>query len=269
MIRKVSSTYTRRAKTAPKTTKGKVKKAIRGVKNREFKNKVLRVIHEIAETKQGFHSVTAENFNSGIDASTDCKRLMPNISKSTDDNGRIGDQVTARSLVVKGAVVYNPSTTQYGTYANARLGVRLMVVQPRVWSNIDQVQSNAATWTQYLLKKGGTTTGFSGVLSDLWAPVNTDGIIKYYDRVFYMDGPYQLSGVGSIQLLNSTKFFNIRMKLRNKVIKYDSSVSSGIQPSNYSPVLVVGYAHMDGSAVDVATTAIQMSYDAIFDYEDS
>jgi len=258
-----SSSYKRRPKRQYKKKNTKIKAS------KAFVKKVQAVIHKNVETKQGYHAITAENFNSGIDSTSDIKRLMPNISKSTDDNGRIGDQITARSLVVKGAIVYNPSTLQYGTFANARLGVRLMVVQPRVYSNLDLIQSNAATWTQYLLKKGGTTSSFSGVLSDLWSPINSDGIIKYYDRVFYLDAPYQATAVGSVQLLNSTKLFNIRMKLRNKVIKYDSSVSSGIQPSNYAPVLVIGYAHMDGSAVDVATTAIQMSYDSIFDYEDS
>lgn len=238
-------------------------------KNKAFKKAVQAVISANAESKQGFHSVTAENYNSGINVTGDVKRLMPSISQGTADNARIGDQVKAQTLTVKGAIVYNPSVGQYGTYANARIACRLMIVSPRLYPNIDDAQTNAATWTAYLLKKGGTTTSFSGILSDLWAPINTDGIIKYYDKVFYLDAPYQITNVGSTLMGKSTRFFSHSMKLRNKTIKYDSSVSGGTQPSNYGPVMVLGYAHMDGSSPDSLTTTVQLSFDSIFTYEDA
>lgn len=144
-----------------------------------------------------------------------------------------------------------------------------MIVSPRLYPNIDDAQTNASTWMAYLLKKGGTTSGFSGTLSDLWAPINSDGIIKYYDKVFYLDAPYQVTAVGSTVMGKSTRFFSHSMKLRNKVLKYDSSVSGGISPTNYGPVLVLGYTHMDGSGADSLTTAVQLSFDTIFNFEDS
>jgi len=237
--------------------------------NKAFKKAVQAVVSANAETKQGFHSVTAENYNSGINVTGDIKRLIPSMSKGDDDNQRDGDQVRAQSLTVKGAIVYNPSTGQYGTYANSRIAVRLMIVSPRLYPNIDDAQTNASLWTAYLLKKGGTTSAFTGVLSDLWAPINSDGIIKYYDKVFYLDAPYQATAVGSVLMGKSTRFFSHSMKLRNKIIKYDASVSGGIQPTNYGPVMILGYAHMDGSAPDSLTTAVQLSFDTIFNYEDA
>lgn len=245
----------------------KRKSKVKPTKN--FVKAVKSIINKDVETKQGFHSVTAENYNSTIYVSGDCKRLVPNISQGTADNARIGDQVKAQTLSCKGAVVYNPSTGQYGTYANSRIGVRMMIVQPRQYNNLDDVQSNAGTWTAYLLKKGGTTTAFNGVLSDLWAPINSDAVIKYYDKIFYLDAPYQVTAVGSTLMGKSTKLFNINLKLRNKTLKYDSSVSSGIQPTNYAPVLLLGYVHMDGSAADSITTALQLSYDSVLNYEDA
>lgn len=229
---------------------------------------VVALVHKNAETHQAFHSISSENFNSSPNSTADVKRIMPSINKGDEDYQREGDRLTSRNLTVRGAIVYNPSVGQYGTYANARLGVRLMVVQPRIYSNIDDAQTNASTWTAYLLKKGGTTTAFTGVLSDLWAPINTDGIIKYYDKIFYMDAPYQLSAVGSSLMGKSTRLFTIKMKVKDKILKYENSVSGGIQPTNYSPCILIGYAHMDGSAPDVATTAIQLSYDVIFNFDD-
>lgn len=245
------------------------KLAKRAKPSKTFKKKVLAVIRTQAETKQAFHAVTSVSYNSGINAIGDVTRILPSIGQGTNDFQRIGDQLKGLSLTVKGAIVYNPSIGQYGTYANARLGVRMMIVQPRQFNNLDDVQSNAAAWLTFLLKKGGTTTAFTGILSDLWAPINSDGIIKYYDKVFYMDAPYQQTAVGSAYMGGSTRIFSHKMRLRNKTLKYDSSISGGLNPTNYAPVLLIGYTHMDGSAPDVATTAIQLSYDTVFNYEDA
>jgi len=245
------------------------KRAKRAKPSGAFRKKVLAVMRGQVETKQAFHAVGPTSYNSGINAIGDATKILPSITQGTNDAQRIGDQLTGLKLTVKGAIVYNPSTGQYGTYANSRLGVRMMIVQPRQYSNIDDVQSNAAAWLSLLLKKGSSTSAFTGVLSDLWAPINSDYIIKYYDKVFYMDAPYQATAVGSTVMGNSTRIFKHTLKLRNKVLKYDSSVSSGAQPVNYAPVLLIGYTHMDGSGADTLTTAIQLSYDTIFNYEDA
>lgn len=247
-------------------SKYKPKKAYSG---KAFKKAVQAVVSAQSETKQAFHSVQSENYNSGINVTGDAKRILPTVGKGDDDNQRDGDQLRAQTLTVKGAIVYNPSTGQYGTYANSRIACRLMIVSPRLYPNIDDAQTNAATWMAYLLKKGGTTSGFSGTLSDLWAPINSDGIIKYYDKVFYLDAPYQVTAVGSTVMGKSTRFFSHSMKLRNKVLKYDSSVSGGISPTNYGPVMILGYTHMDGSGADSLTTAVQLSFDSILNFEDN
>lgn len=260
MLKRISTTTTRKRGIKPRRKVNKPSK--------QFIKNVQAIIHKNAETKQAFHERATASYNSGINSIGDCTRVLPNVSKSDDDNGRDGDQITGMSLTVKGAVVYNPSTGQYGTYGNSRLGVRMMIIQPRQYSNLDDVQNNAGTWLTYLLKKGGTTATFTGALSDLWAPINSDAIIKYYDKVFYMDAPYQLSNVGSVLMGNSTRMFSISLKVKGKVLKYETSVSGGIQPTNYAPVLVLGYAHMDGSSPDTLTTALQLTYDTILNYED-
>jgi len=233
-----------------------------------FKKKVLAVLRAQVETKQGFIG-QSDSFNSGINVTGDAKKLVPSIGQGVGDYQRIGDSVTALSMTLKGAIVYNPSTGAYGTYANSRLGVRMMVVQPRQFANLGDVQASAATWMAFLLKKGGTTVGFTGILSDLWAPINVDGIIKYYDKVFYLDNPYQVSAVGAQDMKGSTRMFRHTFKLRNKKLLFDASVDGGLNATNYAPVLLIGYAHMDGSAPDTVTTAIQLHYDVVFNYEDA
>jgi len=253
-----------------RTTNRRAKRAKpRAVKpSKSFVKNVQKIIHANVETKQAFLGIT-DNFNSGINSSGDAKKIVPSIGQGTGDYQRIGDQLKSKSLTVRGAIVYNPSVGSYGTFSNSRLGVRMMIVQPRQYSNLADVQASAATWMAFLLKKGGTTTAFTGTLSDLWAPINSDAIIKYYDKMFYLDNPYQVTAVGSQDMKGSTKMFNIRLKTKNKILKYDSSIDGGLNATNYSPVLIIGYAHMDNSSPDVATTAIQLCYDTSFDYEDA
>jgi len=237
--------------------------------SKAFVKKVKKIIHGQAETKQAFHVLTPLSFNSGIDAGGDAIRVLPHINQGISDNARIGDQIRAQSLMLKGAIVYNPSVGQYGTYANARLGVRVMVIQPRMFADITSVLGTTASWMPNLLRKGGTNTAFTGVLNDLWAPINSDYFIKYYDKVFYMTAPYQQTAIGSTEMQGATKIFKHNFKLRNKLLKFDANIGGGLTPTNYAPTFVVGYVHMDGSAPDVATTAIQVTWDAIFKYEDA
>lgn len=259
--------YPRRKGRAPRRAKRVYKKRAAKL-SKPMTKAIQKLIHKNVETKEGYHAVQAVSYNSGINAVGDATRLIPSITQGTGDNQRIGDQVRSQSLSIRGAIVYNPSTGQYGTYANSRLGVRMMIVQPKLYGNLDDVQTTIGTWGNYLLKKGGSAVGFTGLLSDLWAPINTDAITKYYDKIFYLDSPYQVSAVGSQDMKGSTRLFNITKKIK-KVLKYDNAVSSGSNSTNFAPVLIIGYTHMDGSSPDTLTTAIQLSYDSVFKYEDA
>lgn len=233
-----------------------------------FTKAVQRIIHKDAETKQAFTNLVPTSFNSGISSLGDVIQVLPNVSQGTADNGRIGDQIRAQSLTVKGAVVWSPSVGSFGTFANSRLGVRIFIVQPRNLTDYTSVNGAYSSWQNILLKKGGTTSAFTGQLSDLWAPINSDAIIKYYDKVFYLNGTYQSTAVGSTQLLGSTKIFSHTFKLRNKLLKYDNTIGSGITPVNYAPVMLIGYCHMDGSGPDTVSTAVVAMADMILNYED-
>jgi len=236
--------------------------------SKAFVKKVQKIIHADVETKQAYHILAPTNFNSGIDVTGDVIRVLPNISTGTDSNNRIGQELKAQHLVLKGCVSWSPSVGTFGTFANARLGVRLMVVQPRNYSQVNDVITNATTWLPNLLQKGVTSAPFTGQINDLWAPINTEAIIKYYDKVIMLNGTYQASNVGFSQLLGGTKFFTIKMKCRNKTLKYDQNISTN-NPTNYAPVFLIGYAHLDGSGPDTVSTAITCQWDSIFNYEDA
>lgn len=241
--------------------------------SKSLAKKIKTVIHAQTETKQAFYPLTLTAFNSGISGSGDAIQIMPNISRGTSDNNRIGDQSRAMSLSLRGHMYL---TTSNNSAANARIGVRMFVVSPKYTPNFTLAQAAAPTWMPTLLKKGGTTTAFTGVISDLYAPVNTDAVTCHFDRVTYITIPYLYQGLGtgsvntlaSWDLKDSCKFFNIKLKCKNKLLRYDDSIDP-LLPVNYGPVFLVGYCKLDGSSVDTVSTQLNVAFDSVFNYEDA
>lgn len=258
--------------------KGNSKRAVRKHRSaskpsKAFARKVQAIIHKDVETKSACTIFPLTAFNSGINAAADLCGVVPAISQGIQDNNRIGDQLRAQSLVIKGYLTMTQGLST--TLANARIGVRLMLVCPKAYPSYDGATANAATWLGALLKAGGSTFGFSGGSArDLFADVNTDAITCYYDKVHYLSMPYYnvATSVGLVtqDLRQSTKFFTIRKNLRNLLLKYDATFgNAGLYPTNKIMFLVAGYYHLDGSAADVATTVLNMAYDSYLNYEDA
>jgi len=262
----------RKAKTGKRPYKRVARKA--GRPSKALTKAIKTVIHQQVENKQAYRALSLTAFNSGIDNTGDSVAILPDVSIGTQDNARIGDQLRGQTLTLKGHIISLNNIPQ--SSANSRIAVRLMVVQPRYLSNRVTVLSNSVNWQATLLKKGGATSGFTGEISDLYAPINTDAIIKYFDKVMYLPIPQVYVGTGTtntntlaaIDMSKSVKFFNISLKIKNKLFKYDSTIST-VQPLNYSPTFLLGYVHLDGSAADVVNTQVSAAFDAIFSYEDA
>lgn len=240
--------------------------------SKAFTKAVQRIVHKDAETKQMYNSIQDVAFNSAINSVGDLQIIIPNNTQGASDNTRIGDVIRAQKLKIKG---FLNTRFSYGTntyYQACRIGVRLMVVQPKAYTGLLAIQNYATTWLGGLLKKGGTTTGFTGTQSDLMADINTDAITCYYDKVFYVQQPWANTTVGSagtspLMPVNSVKFFQKTFNLKNKLLKYDFNENNGLTPTNFNPVVIMGYCLLDGSA-DSVNTAVALSYDSYLYFED-
>lgn len=252
--------------------------------NKNLVKTIKSVIHQQAETKCAFTTVPMTAFNSGMNSSGDMLPLIPYISQGVLDNQRVGDQLRAQTLTVKGHMYINTTPIigiSGGGYAvptssNAKIAVRMIICQPKNMSSNDIILNNSS-WINALIKKGGITSAFTGTVQDLYAPVNRDAVTVYHDKTFYLSlDPLLVSGTYPAGTLVNTsgtrqalKFFNFSLKCKNKLLKYDSNVNGGLSPVNYAPIALFGYAHLDGSAPDVATTVINASADINFTYEDA
>lgn len=241
------------------------KKRIRKTKKPMVKL-IQSVINKNAEDKFAWRSVTNVFYNSGINSQTDVTSIMPSISVGAGDASRVGVQIHGKQLTIQGHMI-NDLTTN--SYSDVRICVRMMVVSPKGYTGYTPAYNAAATWLAYLLKKGATTTGFTGLVSDLYAPINTDAITCHYDKLIYLNAPYvPFSTEGAYPVTRSTKFFKISLPV-NRIFKYDSSVDSGLLPVNYAPFIILGYSHLDSSSADVTQTQVNLSWTAQFKYQDT
>lgn len=256
--------------------KPSIKKAIRKVRATAFRKKVLSVIHAQNESKQAFLQPAYQNYNSAISGLADVNRIIPNISTGSSDFSRVGDQIRAQKLTFDAIIQFPPivSTTLHNSPGLARIAVRAMIVTPKSYPNWASASTAPSDWTQWLLKTGGTTHGFDGNVSDLYAKVNTDAITCHYNKVIYMNQPYVLHNGSTTDVAMSTagltrhirKVFN----LRNSLFKYDANVDGGLTPTNKGMFFVVGYCYTDGStSPDIVTTRVRAQYTSILDYEDA
>jgi len=241
-----------------------------------FIKAVRKIIDSNQETKQAFHTTgpSLVLYNSGIDSSGDMSQILPAISQGLDANNRIGEQIRAKSLNVKGYIRLNVNDVAESTKLTNVI-VRMMVVSLKVRSAFPDAQGSTAQ-LQSLLKKGGTTTGFSGVLSDIYAPINTDLWTVHHDKKFYLSQSYvNVTGASpptatiAQDISKTVKFFNFNVKCKNKVLKYDEDTASNIYPTNFAPMILLGYSYLDGSSPDVLLTNVGLSYDSVLNYEDA
>lgn len=276
MARRYIPRRTRRTGKYAKKSVPTVKKAVRKARVTNFNRKVKMVLSSLAEDKQAFLTTgnSLSKFNSGIDSVGDLIQVLPGISQGVAENQRIGNQIRAKNLNIKGYLKLDVNDINDSTKL-PNIVARMMVVTMKTAPCFTEAQGQAPK-VGTLLKKGGTTTAFSGILSDIYAPINRDVFTVHYDQKFYLNqsyvnatGPSPPSTIISQDVSKTVKFFNINIKCKNRVLKYDEDVAGDILPSNFGPFLLLGYSYLDGSSPDVLSTPLGLQFDSTFNYEDA
>lgn len=272
LARKAKRAYKKRQpKTVVKVTQTQPKSTA------SLKKTIRSVINKQAENKQAYTTQSTApallKFNSGIDSTADLIQILPNISKGDDENQRNGNQIRAKSFNIKGFLKLDVNEIADSTKL-PNVVARLMVVSMKVAPSYqDAITLGSKIGT--LLKKGGTTSAFTGLLQDLYAPINTDVFTVHYDKKFYLKQDY-INTVGSSapsttiaqDVSKTVKFFNINIKCKNKLLRYDEDVGSDVLPGNFGPFLLLGYSYLDGSSPDLVSTPLGLCFDSVLNYTD-
>lgn len=248
---------------------------VRRAKRAGFKKFVKKVVRSMAEKKQAYTSSgnALVMFNSGIDSTADIQPIIPAIGQGVDSNNRSGQSITATNLNIKGHIRLNFNDVSDSTKL-PNVMVRMMVLSIKPKATYGDVTASSAPLAT-LLRKGGTTVGFTGLLSDLYAPINTDVFTVHHDKKFHLSQSY-LNGIGASipsqyvaqDASKICRFFNLNVRCKNKVLKFDEDISSDSFPVNWSPFLVLGYSYLDGSSPDTVSTNVGLAYDSTLTFFD-
>lgn len=259
-----------------KNKKPQRKKAMRKPTS-TFKKMVQSVISQDVETKMAYYSQSNSSltgFNSGINSTGDYLRLVPLISKGTADNERVGNQVKAQALSVRGYMRATINSNSGIGTGLPQMVVRVFCVslkEKSAWNNI----TSSTTPLTSLLDKGGTTTAWTGILSDIYAPVNRNIFTVHDDKLYYLTQsqligqPDATDPVIATDTREAVRFFKFNIKCKDKLIRYDDIIESGTSPTNFNPFLLIGYAYLSGEAPDTVSTNLYTNYITTFKYEDA
>lgn len=273
--------YRRRLPRAKRVARKYVSKrrAVRRAKKANFVKAVKAVIDSQAEDKMAYLSTGngIVPFNSGISGNGDMLQVVPDISQGTADNQRIGDQVRIKNMKVSGYVRLYPKV-QSGTFANepkiCNVVVRMFILSLKPAAGLSTAQAISGQLTA-LLKKGGATSAFTGALTDLQAPVNTDLFTVHADKKFYLTQDYTFlpttatytNAPVAMNVKDTVKFFNLNIRCKNKLLKYDQAYG-GIAATNFGPFLCMGYVYLDGSSPDTFNTQVGLEMMTTMRFQD-
>lgn len=194
------------------------------------------------------HDSGMVQYNSGISVAGDVQQIVPNMIQGDDTGNRTGNRVTAKNLSVKGHMIMSMAVSNIST--SIRIGVRQMILVSKRYAGLTDLQANVASHLPFLLKFGSTVQTFTGVISDLYLPINREVYTVLYDKVVYLTMDFQATASGFQSVTDSVKFFKMNVKCKNKVLTYEDTNLN--VPQNWNPFMCFGYAKLDGTAPDVA-----------------
>jgi len=227
---------------------------------------VQSIIHRDQETKCAYHQQNLIAYNNAIDTTTDIRYILPAVGLGVDSNERIGEEIRAQKLRVQGHMIL----AAQGAVNYCRVAVRLLIAQPRAYNDQVSITNNYTIWMPAMLKKGGANAAMDGSISSLYAPVNKETMICWHDELIFLTIPQMVTAVGQQDLAQTTKFFDFNINLRNRKLKYTTAFNSDLYPINgYTPMILLGYAFLDGTPPASGAQSVSMAYTSTLYYEDS
>lgn len=241
------------------------KRRARALVGKNVKAYVQRTLSRNIETKQVTYKLIPTYFNSAIGATTELFQLIPPISVGPGQTGRVGEETHPQKIVVSGYVNYAGNSESSANEIIARL----FCFQDKSVKSWD-LRSNISL---SLLDTGGTGSTFTGALLDTVVPHNNDHFTFFKDSRHSFLKPYGLTNnngaTTAITSMNRSMVWFFKLTLTKKhlphVFKYDGSD----YPTNFCPVMGLGYAYAQNDSPDTLSTKVLMAYSSTLYYKDA
>lgn len=222
---------------------------------------VRTLIDKNAENKQIGWRVEQTSHNQPITAG-DCYNIIGAIPESLTGEGRIGDKIKPKSLVVRGCVGLDPLFQ-----ADTRpFYVRVIIATQKDIKVANGTLGNVDV--AHLLRSsdvGAPEVPFTGNRLEMTYPVNDNKFRVYMDKTYLICPTSSASGFP----LNKSQFVFTKVFSQLPAnLSFDQG--NGDYCNNFAPFIAIGYAYTNGSLPDPATTTrVSTSVHAQLTYEDS
>jgi len=238
-----------------RTTATKKRARARGRANKPpsgtFKKKVLQIIKGVAEDKSISTTPDPGFLPNTLNAVSDLRELVPDITIGSNDHQRIGRQITGKSLMIWGHLELVSSLALQALPGPTRIVVRLLVISDKRNGFYDSVTS---TFLNNIIDLGSSTTNLDGTIGgqnnvrSMYLPLDRNTCTVHYDKKFYLETPrvYNTTGLQlqDVDLGNTIKTFKMKIPCK-KLLRYTDSSNS---PTNYAPYLTGCYFQANGDA---------------------
>lgn len=258
---KSSNTYT---KVNKKKSVEMVKNIVKMELSRASENK------EVCQTDQYM-----EIYQSGVSTITGSTvvTLSPTIAQSVNENGRIGNSVKLKNLMLRGYMSVYPANT-LSVITNSQVPEQVGQWNVRLFIGKLKFSIAAPTTIDFdqLLRTGGLTSPFNSTTSlSLCRTINTEYFTVYYDRIHKI-GFQNGNNVGVTTGLhnndyNLSKLIRINCtRMMKKTLIFNDTAN---QPTNTGLFMWAGIVDSLGSGYTSTDALVQFAYDLEYSYEDS
>lgn len=250
-------------------TKKVYKRKAKAISKPNVTSLVKQIIYKECETKQNSITQSYTLFNSGISSTSEQYSLLPVIVLGTNSFNRIGDTIRPIKLVIRGVIT---SFADYSTgnepYAQM-LRTRLFVYQDK--SIKCEVDKNSCSLD--VLDYGNSMTAYTGSLLDNTVPNNKQKFQFFADKKHTIHKPYgwtnsSTSALTSMHSSMVKPFTIVIEKGLPAVLHYDNNKSTNY-PTNFLPLLSLGYSYAQNTSPDTVRTQIGASWQATLYYKDA
>lgn len=251
----------------------------RSVKKTTFKKSVTAIVKQAMSRKAENKEVCATNqymkiYQSGsntITAST-VNNLSPTIVQSVNENGRIGNSVTVKSMMLRGYLSVMPQNA-LGIITDSSVPEQIGQWNVRLFIGKLKASINAPTTAdfQQLLRTGAVVSEFASQNSlSLVRGVNTELFSTYYDKIFKI-GMQNGSNASTLTGIHNNDYKLSRLikinctKMFKKTLVFNDNNNT---PTNCGLYMWAGLVDSLGSALTTNDPLVQLSYDLEYSYED-
>ncbi len=179
--------------------------------------------------------------------------IVPDVAQGDQRNDREGTKTKLTGLTIRGKIdIPADDNPVLGNDDRAQIYVRMFVLSAKFQKGLSDVISEwAGTYNPAFFKNNSATSAPTGNYIDMLSSVNRELFTVHYDKVIKLNREYPFfpdptSTSGATTQIPTSREFFIKMRVKNKVLYYNSP--SSVRPNNFQPFVCCLFAYGNGAS---------------------